>query len=111
MTQSEQASVDHLSEYGKTGNYLNDIIDVFVVALSDVTKSTIIIYYPFLDSVRHHVKPITENENFTSVQLSFVCNHYDLILDKLNQCRQSNLNCNTLGVIKAVFANINTEMP
>ena len=51
MTQSEQASVDHLSEYGKTGNYLNDIIDVFVVALSDVTKSTIIIYYPFLDSV------------------------------------------------------------
>ena len=103
MTQSEQASVDQLSEYGKTGNYLNDIIDIFVVALSDVTKSTIIIYYPFLDSVRHHVIKPTENENVTSVELSFVCTHYDLVLDKLIQCRQSNLNCNTLEEISTVI--------
>ena len=64
--------------------YTSNIVDIFLKALANVCSSAIIAYFPKEDEVSNHIfYPTSETETTSSVEITFVGEHYDLITDKL----------------------------
>ena len=73
-----------LEQYEKNKEYDSDIMEVFASALANVCSATILIYYPCEKDVNTHTIVPEKGKILTYVKVSFISEHYDLIVDRLN---------------------------
>ena len=84
LVDSKESTLEQLKLYENEIKYSSNVVDLFLVALSDVCKATIIAYYTADDdTIKHHIFHPTHGDSSTLIEVSFVGGHYDLVVDKL----------------------------
>ena len=80
LVDDKEETLNQLMQYEDEKKYTSNIVDIFLKALATICSSAIIAYFPKEDEVSNHIfYPTSETETTSSIEITFVGGHCDLI--------------------------------
>ena len=82
IVDSKEIIFQELNEYEQNKNYIKSIVDIVIVALTTISKATIVIYDSDKEIVKNYIFEPVNSESKTIRELAFINRHCDLIVNK-----------------------------
>ena len=75
IADSKEIIIQELKEYEQNKNYTTNIVNIVIVALTTISKATIVAYYPDKEIVKNYIFKPRNSESKTIIKLTFINGH------------------------------------